>query len=155
MASALGVPLIQQLVYPYTKTPQFDDIMSLLTGTSIRWGIDRRIISHELTKLNYLFFRISCHSIWPISHLHSIPLERCVFLYLLVTNALISFPSLFISSLAGFKGVVQNLMVFYFQFLFIGFATLRFRGFSCIQAFLYYSSYRCHISSTKSSSNES
>ena len=100
VAIALGVPLIQQLVYPYTKTPQLDDIMSLLTGTSIRWGTDPQIIPHELTELNYLFFQISCHSIWLISHLHSIPLERCVFLYLLVTDAPISFPSLFISSLA-------------------------------------------------------
>ena len=56
VAIALGVPLIQQLVYPYTKTPPLYDIMSLLTDTSIRWGTDPRIISHELTKLNYLFF---------------------------------------------------------------------------------------------------
>ena len=56
------------------------------------------ITSHELTKLNYLFFRISCHSIWPISHLHTIPIERCAFLYALVTDASICFPSLFIST---------------------------------------------------------
>ena len=73
--------------------------MSLLTDTSIRWGIDPRITSHELTKLNYLFFQISCHSILPISHLHIIPLKRCVFLYALVTDTPISFLSLFISYL--------------------------------------------------------
>ena len=99
MASALSVPLIWQPVYTYTETPLLDDIMSLLIGTSIRWGTDPRITSHELTKLNYLFFWISCHSIWPISHLHTIPLERCAFLYALVTDAPISFPYLFISSL--------------------------------------------------------
>ena len=49
--------------------------------------------------LNYLFFRISCHSIWPISHLHTIPLERCVFLYAFVTDAPMSFSTLFIRSL--------------------------------------------------------
>ena len=73
--------------------------MSFITGTTISWGTDPRVISHELTKLNYLFFRISCYSIWPISHLHTISIERCAFLYALVTDALMSFPTLFIRSL--------------------------------------------------------
>lgn len=42
---------------------------------------------------------IACHSLWPISHLHTIPLERCVFLYALVTDDPISFPHLFLRSL--------------------------------------------------------
>ena len=63
VAFALGVPKIQQLVYPYDVTPSFDDIMSYLIGTSIQWGIDPRITSHELIEIHYLFFRISCHSI--------------------------------------------------------------------------------------------
>ena len=46
-----------------------------------------------------MFFRISCHSIWPISHLHTVPIERCAFLYALVTDAPMSFPYLFIQSL--------------------------------------------------------
>ena len=45
------------------------------------------------------FFRISCHSIWPISHLHTIPIERCAFLYALVIDAPMCSPSLFICSL--------------------------------------------------------
>ena len=36
---------------------------------------------------------------WPISYLHTIPLERCAFLYALVTDASISFPHLFLRSL--------------------------------------------------------
>ena len=40
-----------------------------------------------------------CHSLWPFSHLHTIPLEQCAFLYALVTNAPISFPHLFLHSL--------------------------------------------------------
>ena len=99
MAFALGVPLVRQPVYPYTETPPLDDIMCLLTGTTIRWGTDPQITSHEFIELNYMFFRISCHSIWPISHLHTIPLKRCAFLYTLVTNAPMSFPTLFIHSL--------------------------------------------------------
>ena len=85
-------------MHPYTKTPHRDDIMSLITSTSISWGIDPHVTSHELTELNYLFFEISC-SIWPISHLYTIPIERCAFLYALVTNAPMSFPTLFICSL--------------------------------------------------------
>ena len=99
MAFALGVPMVQQPVYPYDGTPPLGDIMSLITSTTIQWGTDPRITSHELTELNYLFFQISCHSIWPISHLHTIPIERCAFLYALVTDASICFPTLFISTL--------------------------------------------------------
>ena len=63
VATALGVPLVWQPLYLYTKTPPLNDIMSFIIGTFISWGIDHRVISHELTKLNYLFFQIFCHSI--------------------------------------------------------------------------------------------
>ena len=53
----------------------------------------------SLLSSNIYFFGISCHSIWPISHLHTIPLERCAFLYAHVTDASIYFPSLVISTL--------------------------------------------------------
>ena len=79
--------------------PPLDDIMSYLTSTSIQWGVDPQITSHKLTEIHYLFFWISCHSIWPISHLHTIPTKRCAFLYALVTNAPMSFPTIFIRSL--------------------------------------------------------
>ena len=98
VASALGVPLVQQPMYTYTETPPLDAIMSLITDTSISCGTDPRVTSHELTELSYLFFRISCHCIWPISHLHTIPIKTCAFLYALVTDAPMSFPTLFIHS---------------------------------------------------------
>ena len=56
-------------------------------------------MSAELTETTYLIFRIACHSLWSISHLHTIPLERCVFLYAFVFGASISFPHLFLHSL--------------------------------------------------------
>ena len=56
MASALGVPKVQHLVYPYDESPPLDDIILYLTGTSIQWGTDPQITSHELTKIHYLFF---------------------------------------------------------------------------------------------------
>ena len=70
--------------------------MSYITGSSIQWGSDPRITTAEFTEIHYLFFRIACHSLWPISHLHTIPLERCAFLYALVIDALINFPHLFL-----------------------------------------------------------
>ena len=96
VAFALGVPVVQQPIYPYFEVLPLDEIMSYITGTTIRWGFNPRITTHELTELNYLFFQITCHSIWPISHLHTIPIERCAFLYALVTDAPMSFPTLFI-----------------------------------------------------------
>ena len=45
------------------------------------------------------FSWISYHSICPISHLHTIPIERCAFRYALVTDAPMSFSTLFIWSL--------------------------------------------------------
>ena len=48
-----------------------------------------------LSKTTYLFLRVACHSLWLISHLHTIPLKRCVFLYAFMSSASISFPHLF------------------------------------------------------------
>ena len=73
--------------------------MSYIIGNSIRWGSDSRINSTELNETTYLFFRIAYHSLWPISHLYTIPLEKCVFLYALVSSVSISFPHLFLRSL--------------------------------------------------------
>ena len=46
-----------------------------------------------------MFLKVSCHSLWPISHLHTIPLKQCVFLYAFMSSASISFPHLFLHSL--------------------------------------------------------
>ena len=73
--------------------------MSHITGSSIQWGSDPWIMSFALSKTAYLFLRVTCHSLWPISHLHTILLERCVFLYAFMSSASISFPHLFLCSL--------------------------------------------------------
>ena len=99
VADALGVLIVRELVYSYEESPPLDDVMSYITGSSIQWGFDPQITSAELSETVYLFFRIACHSLWPISHLHTIPLERCVFLYAFVSSASISFPHLFLRSL--------------------------------------------------------
>ena len=86
MADAFGIPVVSNPVYPYDESPSLDDIMSYITGSSIRWGSNPWITSTELTETTYLFFRIACYSLWLISHLRIIPLERCAFLYALVTD---------------------------------------------------------------------
>ena len=48
-----------------------------------------------LSETAYLFLKVACHSLWLISHLHTIPLKRCVFLYAFMSSASISFPHLF------------------------------------------------------------
>ena len=102
MADALRVLVIREPVYPYMESPPLDDVMSYITGSSIQWGSNPRITSAELSETAYLFFRIACHSLWPISHLHTIPLKRCVFLYAFVSGASINFPHLFLRSLNEF-----------------------------------------------------
>ena len=99
VADALGVSVVRKHVYTYEESSPLDDVMSYITGSSIRWGSDPQITFVELTETTYLFFRTAYHSLWPISHLYTIPLERCVFLYALVSSVSISFPHLFLHSL--------------------------------------------------------
>ena len=99
MAEALGVPVVTDPVYPYDKSSPIDVVMSHITGSSIQWGSDSRITSSTLSETAYLFLRVACHSLWPISHLHTIPLERCVFFYAFMSGAFISFLHLFLRSL--------------------------------------------------------
>ena len=96
---ALDVPLVRRLTYPYTESPPIDDVMSLLYGRSITWGFEPRINSSEFTKLNYLYLRIAYHNIFSISHILTIPLDRCAFLYAFITNGSMCFPSLFIQTM--------------------------------------------------------
>ena len=99
MAEALEVLVVPEPVYPYVEAPPIDVVMSYITGSSIQWSSDPRITSSALFETAYLFLRVACHSLWPISHLHTIPLERCVFLCAFISGASISFPHLFFHSL--------------------------------------------------------
>ena len=99
MAEALGVPVVSDPIYPHDESPPIDEVMSHITGSSIQWGFDPRITSSALSKTAYLFLKVACHSLWPISHLHTIPLERCMFLYAFMSGVSINFPHLFFRSL--------------------------------------------------------
>ena len=122
MAEALGVPIVTDPVYPYDKSPPIDEIMSYIIGSSIQWGSDLRITSSTLSEIAYLFLRIACHSLWPTSHLHTIPVERCVFLYTFMSGAFISSPYLFLRSLNEVhrSSAVGHALI-YILFSFIGF----------------------------------
>ena len=99
MAETLRVPIIMEAVYSYAKIPPIDVVMSYIIRSSIQWGSDPQITSSALSETAYLFFKVACHSLWPISHLHTIPLNRCVFLYTFMSGASINFPHLFLCSL--------------------------------------------------------
>ena len=99
MAQALRVPVVTNPVYPYDESPPIDVVMSHITGSSIQWGSDPRITSSALSETAFLFLRVACHSLWPISYFHTIPLERCVFLYAIMSSVSISFLHLFLRSL--------------------------------------------------------
>ena len=99
VSKALDVPIIRAPTYPYSRSPCIDDVMDVLCGRSVTQGSDRSISSSELAELNYIFFRIACHNIFPISHIHTIPVDRCFFLYALIIDSSICFPSLFIETI--------------------------------------------------------
>ena len=46
-----------------------------------------------------MYLRISCHNIYPISHIHTVPIDRCAFLYTLVIDGSMCFPSMFIQTI--------------------------------------------------------
>ena len=99
MAEALGVLVVTEAIYPFVEAPSIDVVMFYITRSSIQFGVDPWITSSTLSKTAYLFLMVACHSLWPISHLHTIPLERCVFLYAFMSSESISFPLLFLRSL--------------------------------------------------------
>lgn len=95
----LGSPLVRRPTYPYTESPLIDDVMSLLCGKSVTWGSEPRLNSSVFTELNYLYLRIAYHNIFSISHIHTIPLDICAFLYAFVTDGSMCFSSLFIQTI--------------------------------------------------------
>ena len=99
VSNALNVPRVSRPIYPYSEHPPISDVMTFLCVRSVTWGSAQRINSSELTELNYIFFRIACHNIYPISHVYTIPIERCFFFYAFVIDALICFPFLFYQTL--------------------------------------------------------
>ena len=93
VSEALGVPVVRKPTCPYIDFSAIDDMMSLLCGCLFSWGTKPRISSCEF------YLRISYHNIYPISHVHTVPIDRCAFLYALVTDGSMCFPSMFIQTI--------------------------------------------------------
>ena len=124
VSKALGVPIVRKPVYPYTKFLAVGDMTSFLCGRSISWGLEPRINSCEFIELNSLYLQITCHNIYPISHVHIVPIERCAFLYALITDVSLCFPSLFIQTIVDIsrsksKGQRLFFPLFIFRNLFL------------------------------------
>ena len=119
VSKALGVPLVRKPSYLYTKFPSIDDIKSLLYSRPVSWGTELRINSCEFTKLNSLYLRISYHNIYLISQVHIVPINRCVFLYALVTDASMCFASLFIQTIVDIsRSKSKGQKLFFLMFIF-------------------------------------
>lgn len=114
ISEVLGVPIVHKPTYPYTVFPAVDNMMSLLCDHPITWGTKPRINSCELNELNSLYLRISCHNIYPISHVHTVPTDRCAFLYALVTNGSMCFPSIFIQTIVDIYRSTSKAQRFFF-----------------------------------------
>ena len=64
VAEAHGVLIVTDPVYPYDESPPIDVVMSHVTGSSIQWGSDPRIMSSTLSETAYLFLKVACHSLF-------------------------------------------------------------------------------------------
>ena len=69
VSKVLDVLIIRTPTYTYSRSPCIDDVMDVFCGRLVTQGSDRSISLSELTELNYIFFRIACHNIFPISHI--------------------------------------------------------------------------------------
>jgi len=76
VADALSITLVYNPTYPYTDLSSLNDVMSLLCGKPMTWIDKRRLDTSELAELNYQLYRIACHSVFPISHMHTIPIDH-------------------------------------------------------------------------------
>ena len=116
---ALGVPLVCKPIYPYTEFPVVDDMMSLLCGHPVFWGIDSRINPCEFIEVNSLYLRITCHNIYPISHVHTVSIDRCAFLYAFVIDSSMCFPSIFIQTIVDiYRSNSKSQKLFFPMFIF-------------------------------------
>ena len=120
VAIALGVSLVQQPVYPYTETPSLDDIMSLLVlpldGVLILKSPPMSLLSSIICFSRFLVIPFG------LSLIYTLFLSRDVCFCTLSSLMLLSIFLLFLLALQlRFIGIVQNLMVFSFQFFFIRF----------------------------------
>ena len=75
-----------------------------------------------------LYLRISYHNIYPIYHVHTVPIDRCAFLYALVIDGSMCFPSLFIPTIVNiYRSKSKGQKLFFPMYIY---RILRFLGLS-------------------------
>ena len=119
VSEALGVPIVRKPVYPYTEFPSVNDMVSLLCGRPVSWGSEPRINSCEFTELNSLYLWIACHNICPISHVQIVHKKHCAFLYALIIDGSMCFPSMFIQTIVDvYRSKSKGQKLFFPLFIF-------------------------------------
>ena len=96
-------------------------MMPLLYARPVSWGLEPRINFCEFTELNSLYLQITCHNIYPISHVHIVPIEHCAFLYALITDDSMCFPSMFIQSIVDIYRSKSKGQKLFFPLFILGF----------------------------------
>ena len=96
-------------------------MMFLFCGRFVSCGSKTRINSCEFIELNSLYLRIICHNIYHISHVHTVPIEHCAFLYALITDGFLCFPSMFIQTIVDISRRKSKGQKLFFLCLFLGF----------------------------------
>ena len=96
VSDALSVPVVRNPDYSFIDPPSLDDVVSLLCGKPMTWDDEPKLDSNELTKENCIFYRIACHSILPLTHIHTLLLiGYCSFLPLSLVLLFVSLIFLF------------------------------------------------------------
>ena len=93
------MPLVRKPIYPYTDFYFVDDIMSFSKVFLFLGVLNQESILVNLLSLILYIWGFFFHNIYPISHVHIVPIDRCAFLYALITNGSMCFPFLFIQTI--------------------------------------------------------
>lgn len=96
VSDALSVPIVRNPNYSFIDPPSLDDVVSLFCWTPMTWDDEPKLDSNELTKENCIFYRIACHSILPLTHMHTVAtIGYCSFLPLSLVLLFVSLIFLF------------------------------------------------------------
>jgi hypothetical protein len=100
VASALKIPRVAQLGYPYIGqlVPLRDSMMELFCGKTIVWGTKKTNTTTEFTCEARLFNLVMSHNLLPVSHRNTFELRQAQFLYALMTGVSIDLPSVICNS---------------------------------------------------------
>lgn len=112
---ALVVPLVSDANSTYSSTfePFIDDVLTLLWSYNTIWDGSANVPTSMLTNEYVFLYRIVCHNIWPISHIHLSPQLDLHFSMLLSLVLIFVFLlSFFVLSLSSLTKIPRNKLWF-------------------------------------------